>query len=360
MTIVAIKEAAAHAGLIAAKAGKHDWTAPYILTSDNPRDDGLTCVEYMTSIGRGVGTRFKYGDRTDDGTYCKTIAPTRMSNSVDHWAVILTYSQNDGGKGSNEDDEPTDDPLDWRYEISSGTQFFQVPVWQAWNMDVMPLGGAGGGYQRPLNTLGPVHNSAGIVYDPPLTRDVPEMVLRVSGNALYYWSAMLQVTGGTINQFEIGWSKRLCAKYGFVAQYFRPCCVLCNSATADYRFENGLAFWRYTFEFRLRQPADEINPQDGFLESVLDRGLTRIANPFAPDGHGGTFPSENFKAGMAEAAAIRDVEDRRVPEMVLLDGHGQPLRGSDTLAAPPVYFRWRVHPYGVFTYPWLPLDIFGV
>ena len=255
--------------------------------------------------------------------------------------------------------EPVEDPLDWRYEISSGTQYFQVPVYKAWNMDAMPVGGAGAGYNRPLNTLGPVHNSAGIVYDPPLIREVPEMVLRVSGNALQYWAALLQVTGGTINQFEIQWSERLRTKYGFVAQFFQPCCVLCNSATADYQLQGEYKFWRYTFEFRLRQPADTINPQDGFLESILDRGLTRLANAGAPDGRGGTYSAGDLKAGMAEATAVRDIEDRRVPEIVLLDGHGQPLQGSDTLAATPVYFRWRVHPYGVFTYPFLPLDIFG-
>jgi len=359
MSIIAIVEAAAHATLTAGKAGKHDWTAPYILTSDNPRDDGLACVEYLTSIGRGVGTTFKYGDRTDPGTFCKTIAPVRMANSTEHWAVVLTYSQQDGSStGNNEDGEPTDDPLDWRYEISSATQYFQVPAWKAWNMDAMPLGGGGLGYRRPLDTLGPIHNSAGIVYDPPLMREITEMVVRVSGNALYYWSAMLQATGGTINRFGINWSERLCQKYGFVAQFFHPCCVLCSSATADYRFENDIAFWRYTFEFRLRQPADEINPQDGFLESVLDRGLTRLANAGAPDMIGGTYVSGDLKAGMAEAEAVRGLDGQRVPEMVLLDGHGQPLQGSDTLAAEPVYFRWRVHPYGVFTYPWLPLEIF--
>jgi hypothetical protein len=58
---------------------------------------------------------------------------------------------------------------------------------------------------------------------------------------------------------------------------------------------------------------------------------------------------------MAEASAIRDITGERVPEMVLLDGHGQPLRGSDTYTAPPVYFRWRVHPFSYF--PGIKLDI---
>jgi hypothetical protein len=73
---------------------------------------------------------------------------------------------------------------------------------------------------------------------------------------------------------------------------------------------------------------------------------------------GGTYSGGDVKAGMAEAEAVRGLDGQRVPEMVLFDGHGQPLQGSDTLSATPVYFRWRVHPYGVFTYPYLPLEIF--
>src|SRR3990172_7303213 len=332
MAIVDWKEAKEHATLTALRGGKREWTAPYILTVDDPRDDAKACVDFMDTIGRGLSSSFRYGDREDAFSFCKQITPTRMPGSALHWQVICqssTLDPKDNSDKEDEDSQPAENPVDWRYEISSGTQFFQVPVWKAWNMDPMPVGGAGAGYQRTVNSLGPVHNSAGVVYDPPLTCEVPETVVRLSGNAFEFWAAILTVNAGTINQFAVAWSDRLCEKYGFHAQSFAAHCVLCASATADYRVENGYRFWRYTFEFRLRTPADATNPQDGFLESVLDRGLTRIANPGAPDGRGGTYSSGDFKAGMAEAAAVRDIEDRRVPEMVLLDGHGQPLRGSE-------------------------------
>ena len=360
MSIIAWREAKEHATLTATLGGRRVWSAPYILTSDNPRDDAKTCVDFMDTIGRGLRATFRYGDREDAFSWCKEVSPSRIPGSAHHWAVTCSYSpaeEQPPQERPDEDGQPTDNPMDWRYEISSGTQFYQVPVWKAWNVDAMPVGGTGAGYKRGANTLGPVHNSAGVVYDPPLMREVPETVIRISGNLLEFWAAILQVNAGTINPFALSWSNRMKESYGFHEQSFQPHCVLCSSVTTDYRSENGIRYWRYTFEFRLRTPADSVNPQDGFLETLLDRGFTRLANVDAPDLTGDVYYAGDFKEGMAQGEAVRGVDGQRVPEMMLLNGHGQPLTASDTFTAPPVYFRWRIHPYAEFK--GLPLDIFA-
>jgi len=205
-------------------------------------------------------------------------------------------------------------------------------------------------------TLGPVHNSAGIVLDPPLMREVAETVVRVSGNCPEFWATKLWNYAGRINWDMVGWSERLVQKYGFHEEWFQPFCVLINVAMADYRRDNGISYWRYTYEFRIRSRANSLNPQDGFLETVLDRGITRLAKGGSPDGAGGTISHSDIEPGVAIAAPIRDWEGERVPEIIMLDGHGQPRQSSDTHAAPPVYFRWIVHPKADFTF--LPLDIF--
>jgi hypothetical protein len=365
VTIVAWKEAKEHATLTSTAGGRREWSAPYILTSDNPRDDGQACVDFMDTIGRGLSDTFRYADREDSTVWCKKVTPTRIPNSVLHWQVVCEYSPLEPKESSeDEDGNPTDDPMNFRYDISTGIQYFQVPVYQAWNMDQMPKDGTAPGYIRALESLGPVHNSAGVVYDPPLLRELPESVLRISGNALYYDDQYFYLPG-TINEFTLRWSQNL-AQYGFLFTEMKPCCVLCAGVSADYQRQNGLAYWRYTFEWRIRQRTDAtdgsvyggINPQDGFLETILDRGISRIANAGAPDGKGGTITMADIEVGMAEATPIRDWQGDRVPELVLLDGHGRPLQGSRTDQAPPVYFRWRVHPYGVFTYPFVPLKIF--
>lgn len=365
MAVTSIIETQEHASLVASLGGRHEWTAPYIVTVDNPRDDAQTIVDYLHTIGRGLRTTFRYADREDSTAWCKTVTPTRMPGSLFKWQVVCTYSPAETPQpeeGQDPDGNPTDDPLDFRYEISSGVQMYQVPVYKAWNMDVMPKDGTSPGYVRALESLGPVHNSAGIVYDPPLMREVPETVLRVSGNVSHY-DQRYGYLAGTINQYTLHWAQEM-GRYGFLEETMSPCCVLCAGVSADYRHDNGIDYWRYTFEWRIRKRTDAsggnigLNPQDGFLESVLDRGLTRIANSGAPDGWGGTISPSDIKVGQAEAAAIRDWQGERVPELVLLDGHGRPLQGSNTFTAPPVYFRWRIHPYGYFVYPSIPLKIF--
>jgi hypothetical protein len=357
VTIVAWKEAKEHATLTSTAGGRREWSAPYLLTSDNPRDDGQTCVDFMDTIGRGLSDTFRYADREDSTVWCKKVTPTRIPNSVLHWQVVCEYSPLEPKESSeDEDGNPTDDPMDWRYEISCGTQFFQTPVWKAWNIDPMPHEGVGAGYQCPAETLGPVVNSAGIVYDPPLLRDTPETVLRISGNWPEYWAANLTCYAGRINPSPLRWSVRLLTYYGFRDQVFPPYCVLCAAVTADYRRDNGVSFWQYTYEWRIRERASTINPQDGFLETILDRGITRLAKGGSPDGKGGTISASDIKEGMGINSPVRDVAGDRVPELVLFDGHGQPLQAADSKSSPPVYFRWRVHPYAEFQV--LPLDIF--
>jgi hypothetical protein len=352
MTIIDWKEAAPHATLVATLGGHRVWTCPYVLTTDNPRDDPKTCVDFMDTIGRGLRTTLRYGDREDSTVWCKSLAPTRMPGSAVHWQVIATYEP------SSLTSKDSDDPLDWRWDISVTSAPVQVAVEKAWNVDPFPLGGAGLGIKRAVDTLGPVHNSAGTVYDPPLMRDITELVLRVTGNLATYSSSVQLAFVNCINDAPIQWSPVMVAKYGFEPATFDQYCVLCSGMSADFMHDASGDYWQHTFEFRLRTRASDghfQNPQDGFLETVLDRGIARSAKAGDPDGDGGTISALDIEDGMAEAEAIRDSKGGRVPELVLLNGHGQPLQGGDVNVYPPVYFRWRVHPYAYF--PALPLPI---
>jgi hypothetical protein len=358
MAAIECIEAQAHATLTVGLKGRHEWSCPYIITMEYANDDAMECVLHLESIGRGILSNLAYGTTYDNTVVCKQISPTRRPQSAKVWDVVCTYSPPESADGTDEDGKPTDDPFAWRSFISCVMAYFQTPVWKAWNVDALPEGGTGAGYKRPADTLGPVINSAGMVYDPPLMRETPEAVVRISGNYHQYWqSGNITKKVGRINKWPLYWHASM-AKYGFGYDKHEPYCVLCSAAGADYRYENNLAFWRYTYEFRIRQRADDTNPQDGFLETILDRGLTRLANAGAPDGAGSTVSGASIKIGMAEAAGIRDWQGGRIGELVMLDGHGQPLQGSDTNTAPPVYFRWRVHPYGDFYYPSIPLKIF--
>jgi hypothetical protein len=127
---------------------------------------------------------------------------------------------------------------------------------------------------------------------------------------------------------------------------FEPFTVKCTGAGATFFRQKNENYWRYTYEFRMRARATATNPLDGWLETVLDRGLTRWAGKGADDGFGGSFSlaGTDHEDGMAHAATIRGPLGDRVPELVLLDGHGSPLASDAAAAAEGIYFRWRVNP----------------
>lgn len=361
MAVIKCNEAQQHATLTAGIGDNDEWDCPYIVTVDSARDDGRTIVNYFDSIGRGLGSRLYYADREELLVVCRSITPVRRAGSRSVWDVMLHYGPinvRDQQTREDEDGNPATDPLDYRWDVSTGVQYFQTPVWQAWNVDPFPpADGDLTGYSRAADTLGPIHNSAGVVLDPPLMRNQTEHIVRITANVSMYDQVWADVANH-INRFALTWSERLKTKYRMVPTTIEKYCLLCTSAGAVYRRENSRDYWAWTWEFAVRTRATETNPQDGFLESVLDRGITRIANAGAPDGAGDTISSADVELGMAEAAAIRDWQGERVPEMVLLNGHGQPLQGSDTWSAPPVYFRWRVHPYEELNFLGLPVPIF--
>jgi len=356
MTVTHIEEASDHAALVAREGNRHEWSCPYKIRVDSARDDGQTIVSYLAGIGRGLGTILIYGDREDPTVRCKSIAPVRDPKSPWHWTATLTYSPLDPEEPKPDSEgNPSDDPLDWRYDVQSSTQFIQETVWAAWNVDGMPSNGGDLGYQRPAGTLGPVCNSAGVVYDPPLTRDVPMTVLRVTGIMTFYDQDKLDDFAGRINGNTLRWSKRMMKDYGFHKKTHQPYTVRCMGANAAAFWHKDDVYYRYTYEFGIRQRADGTVTTDGWLETVLDRGLSRRAASGDPDGAGGVISPSDLATGMAHVAPILNYRDDPTPELVLLNGNGQPLTGVAEAAG--VFIRWRKDPLADFLD--LPLVIFA-
>lgn len=358
MSVTAIDEAQEHAQVVKDKAGTR-YTCPYHVRVSSARDGGDVIIAYMESIGRGIGSTLRYADQVNSFAFCESIAPVRKSRSTTEWTVTLQYApseEDEQQQQPNPSGQPTDQPLDWRWDIESGSQLVQVPAWRAWNVDAFPLGGAGDGYERPADTLGPVVNSAGVVLDPPLMMNVVEHYFRLSGVVDLYALGWIDPYAGAINEYNLRWHPQVAANYSISQNLFEPYTLKCTGATASYFRQNGENYWRYTYEFRFRARESETNPFDGWLESVLDRGTTRWAGLGGPDGLGGTTSSTDFEAGMADMAAVRGPMGDRIGEPVLLDGHGKPLRRGDEGDSEGVYFRWRVNKFADFRA--LPLQLF--
>lgn len=355
MTVSVIKEASDAAQLVAHSGGRREWVCPYHVTVTSPNDDAQTIVDAMAAAGRGLNNTLTYGSRTDALVWCSRVAPVRNPTSPLHWLVTCTYETppSTGPEPTGEDGQATSDPLDWRYKIQTNTAFFETAVWNAWNIDPFPRPGGHGTYARPANTLGAPVNSAGVPFDPPLTRQTPESLIRIVGYMPYFDSGDIDAFVGHINGRTIQWHPRLLTWYGFLNRLFPPYTVLCTSANAALQWLGTAPIWEMSYEFGIRDVADAINPQDGYLETILDRGLSRSARSGDSDGAGGTISASDLTPEMSPVAPIRDVTGSRTPEPVLLDGRGYPLQSS---GIPGIFFRWRIHPTAEFA--GLPLDIF--
>jgi len=357
MTIVSVEHAQPTADMVADRSG-HRYNAPYIVKVDSARVTPLEIVEYFgNDLNRGLDSPFRYADASDPFSYCDSIAPRRRPGSQYVWDVILTYStptardqESEQREWTDEDGIPTRDPFAWKGEMSISTQYVQVPVWRAWNYDDFPIGSTTGTYHRPAGTLGPVVNSAGVVLDPPLTMDYPERVIHITKN-IAEWNDLNAVSHENhINGTTLQFAGSVVSAFELTQQTFLVYELKCTSIQGRYAEVadadgTRVRYWQCSMEFRVRNRSPLGDPFDGWLESVLDRGLSRGAAVGDPDATGGQYASNDLESGMARAAAVRGPDGDRVGEVILLDGTGQPLTDlTGTDAQDGVYCRWRLNP----------------
>lgn len=357
MSVTEIRTAQDHATITKGKAGK-TAAAPYWVFCDSARDGPDVIIAAMEAAGLTIGSTLRYADTRDPYLFLSEITPTRVPGQDTTWRVVCKWTEADSQEPRTQDGPsgPTNDPLDWYYELAQTMEAVQVPVVRAWNVD--PYRGEEAGLVRPANTLGPVQNSAGVVYDPPLTTEAYETVYRISGVLDHYFAGYTEGFANFINQRRVRFSDHLTVPYSILSPRFERWTLKTSSATSTYFRQNGEAYWRYAFEIRYRQREGDdgagspLYPWDGWLEYVLDRGYSRWAGLGADDGFGGTISSDDIKDGVAPIAPIRGPLGDRSPEPVLLDGSGRALEdGVD-----PVYFRYRVNPET--DYALMPLQIF--
>lgn len=377
MAILEVKHAKEHAQFVANREG-HQWVCPYIIKTDGARTGPFEIVEYFNhTLHRGIDSPMVYGDEVDGFSFCDSIAPVRRANSPTVWDVTLRYSTPTASDNEREQQEwrdrngePTRDPFAWVGEFSVSTQYIEVPVWKAWNVDAFPIASSlypsdTATYYRNPDTLGPVVNSAGVVLDPPLMTQVSEQVITATLNVSFWDDVWIAKHENRINVYPIRYADRVMADYWVDHRVFEPYTVRCASIRGEFAQvvtgTSRVSYWRVTSEFRVRERASELNPIDGWLESVLDRGTSRGASEGDPDGHGGnyTMAGDDHEDGTVHAEPMRGPDGSRVGELTLLDGYGQPLSPSDPRAETGVYCRWRKHGASGFFFD-MPFDVFGI
>lgn len=327
------------------KEGKPTYQVTYHVLMDDPADGPQQVMAYLAEDAEiAIGTPYVLGNDSDPTAFCNQVTPTRRDGSDRHWSVALQYAVPDPeDEKQTPGGEPSQDPADWRWSVDMGSVAWQEPCWSAWNETAFPHPAAvarAGSYTRPVGVYGPVVNSAGVVLDPTLTRDVFDRILQIQCYSFEYDSAISDLYQGSINLDVLQYSELLTEVYkvkpisGGIAKHT----VKCTRATASFRTTKVgdlvIPFWQWNWEFRFRAAT--------WLEEVLDRGLTQRADSGMGDGMGGTYPSVEDAA--AAAGPVVDPLGRRVPELVLFDGAGWPVEPSTSAEIAGTYFAWRKDP----------------
>lgn len=341
------------------KNGKPKYQVPYIVTMSSLGDGPQRVADYLESENIYLGQPYRCGDDRDDFALCDGITPKKIAKSqkmtssgpIVQWNVDVTYGP------MEEDDKPqtvsgefTDDPEQWRWQMSQGYSAWQEPCWKATNVDSFPhrdsVDPPAGAYTRLGGTEGPVVNSAGIVLDPTLMRDYYDRVWQITCFSLECDSDISDTYMGAINKDVIRYHDNLPRYYGLKQPAFGwlPYVVKCANASATNRIYTlgrlRLNYWEWSFEFRFRTQGR------GWLEEVLDRGTTARAASGMDDGTGGQMGSEY---GCTPARPITDAHNRRVSELVLLDGAGRAMEEGDDKEGDGYYFGWRKDPLQKFS-----------
>lgn len=337
--------------------GKRSYTAHYQVKMSRPADGPAEVIIFLGQRNIYFGVPYSYNGDQDLSAFCNGLSPRRKPGSIEWWDVTVTYGPPEESDPQDENGYPSDEPNDWRWQCSMGYSTWQVALEKAYNLTVFPQQwpiGANCPYERALLTLGPVVNSANVPYDPGLMADVFDRVFQITTFSRTYDGSVADNYMGAINHDTISYHSHLTKHYKLVADSFAKYEVKCTNATATARtFIRGdqrIPYWEWNWEFRFRNRT--------WIEELLDRGLTGRPEDGVAGGNPG-YAGDEVDAGRSPLVPVLDMAERRVPEMVLFNGAGQPMLPSDPKWKEGYYFSWLKDTLANFTYPNIPFKFFS-
>jgi hypothetical protein len=324
------------------ESGRRQYTSLYRVWTNSNLDGPQTIVSYFQATGSlpFLGDGYSYGNDADPFAVCNAIDPRREDRHARMWEVAVNFEtiDKDDEQGRDNDGNPTNNPLEFHAEIDITKAQFMRPVERAYNLTALP--------KRPLNTLGPVTNSAGLVLDPPLEKPQTDLVYRIRKYMDHFPESLAREYADAINDASFTLYSHF---HQFIASFAKHEARLANLGGAFHArvvnvdgTDELIKYWVNDYEIHSRE--------GGWIEEVVDRGLHAKAELGDPDGRGGVIGfkpdgsamdilefAEAFPPGIAKVRRIKDAWGQDVDEPVLLDGDGQPLAPG----APAVYIKYR-------------------
>lgn len=310
--------------------GSHEWnrtvqyTSIYRVETDDPLDQTSTVINWVRDNKIDFLAPYRYGnDQTRTVAVCQRISADRILPSLTHWEVVIDYAPETGGSLSgvspsdmvDEDGDPSDDPLDWRPTIETGSVQYRRPVELAYYR---------GGYGASFETKYPVDsyivpmNSAMVAFsNPPIEEDASRHWIALAKN--------VATLGGDIRQYEnavdingFRWDHR-----GYSGDSGAYEGKIREIKIEPGRF-NNVDFLNVKFFI-------DFAPMPGrtWRSTPIDRGTLLRACDSDPDGRGSVIgdlgQGTPFPASTPRLRVPKDSDGEPIGEVFLLDGSGGPL-----------------------------------
>lgn len=309
------------------------YTANYTVTCSSPSDAPSTVLLHFaqTAALPWMGRPFRFGNGFDFTTTCRSVDASYIDKSAGKFSVTCSFESLEGddqqqqqqAQGKDVNGKVTSDPTQWHDEIEFSFTQQQVVAEKATFRQF--LNGKGNPYFKPDQERA-ITNSAGVPFDPPLTKDVNIRVIRITKRSKKCQAIKHAKYISAVNSDSFTIDK---PAYGFSYPVSPYNCKF-KSYSTSFLIDNKIKYFRETIELH-------IHP-DGWRRQVLDQGTHRGQNEGDKDNAGNTISASDIGTGWTPYTQIVDAQGVPVASPVALDGAGQPLAAGK----PHVYLVYSV------------------
>lgn len=311
------------------------YQAQYIVTTTDPQDNVLQ-VFAAPGLPK-IGDPFTAGSTSDMKVYCASRAPSRDAKDPCTWYVQCEFRS--PKFNPNNPDKGSDDPFNWRDEVSIDSAKFTGPVTKALLYRDLP------GLQKASNPgdtididgITPI-NAAGDPLNPPLERDMSRTIVKIRKYMANYPSGIESVVD-TLNSTSLTISKPgFTFTFGVHQGKLEPT----KGSLKYHRSRQNviIPYWEVDLAIAFNSNSWAVDAAN------LDTDQRALAGN--KDGHGGTLSSAQIVPGQPLKRAIKDINGHSIHHPVPLDLNGDPLGPNK----PHTFIRYQIYDFSSTTADW--------
>ncbi len=245
---------------------------------------------------------------SDITCFVEKVTPKRVKGTREVWDVTASYTNK-----LDEDDEPDENPLRRPWKLSWTSQTYSHAALVGVKRETFTAGGSTIAPAPGAALSGPVLNSAGDKFDPPIEIEASNWQLTAKKNIATVPSWLMDYRD-SLNHASI-----TIAGINFQARELRL-----NSMTiGEWTYENDIGF--YPFEIQIAQK------QETWIHDLLDQGTHEIKTINV----GGVSTEERLR--------IVDGRGQHITDPVRLNGSGGKLSPADAPIEDSVFIRYQLY-----------------